>query len=359
MSIRFTLHTPGHSAYTDTLMMYALAHAADRQLKLVSGRGLFYTLEIEGLKLDELASRISGVFRRNIERLNIGFSRLLSEKDLTEAERTLENVELLTKYLEELKEPGHAIREGRAGKGKSFKLPLMPTAGKYYRVDLTASKKYQTREYAVCSYCSALATLGLALGSLAVHQRATYILSTIKFDGEVGRDLILNLTDYFLNLSDAGKKLLDASKACLDKMPERLFGYLLLGGLDDRIVSAMAMSNASWNVISTRFEVVRVVQVRGYHSIGLDQAIATLADLIKMDEKLKSNFRGKLNMLCVTLLNVCSVEALERLFEFMSTRNIEKIYEFARTAYTDLTRARVNFSASELIETLAQLCTGV
>jgi hypothetical protein len=352
--------------------MYALAHAADRQLKLVSGRGLFYTLEIEGLKLDELASRISGVFRRNIERLNIGFSRLLREEDLTEAERTLENVELLTKYLEELKEPGHAVREGRAGKGESFKLPLMPTAGKYYRVDLTASKKYQTREYAVCSYCSALATLGLALGSLAVRwraniastsavrQRAThYIVSTIKFDGEVEGNLILNLTDYFLNLSDAGKKFLDASKACLDKMPERLFGYLLLGGLDDRIISAMAMSNASWNVISTRFEVVRVVQVRGYHSIGLDQAIATLADLIKMDEKLKSNFREKLNMLCVALLNVCSVEALERLFEFMSTRNIEKIYEFARTAYTDLTRARVNFSASELIETLAQLCTGI
>jgi len=358
MSARFTLHTPGHSAYTDTLMMYALAHAANGQLKQVSGKGLFYALEIEGLELEELASRISGIFRRNVERLNTEFTRLLSEKDLKKAESVLEDVELLTKYLGELVEPGHAIREGRAGKGESFKLPLMPTAGKYYRVDLTVSKKYQAREYAVCSFCSALAMLGLALGSQALRRGATFLVSTIKFSGEVDGDSILNLSDYFLNLSDAGRELLEASKACLDKIPGRLIGYLLLGGLDDRLISAMEASNASWNVLTTRFEVVRVVQVRGYYSVELDPAIATLADLIKMDEKLKSNYREKFNTLCKELLRACSVEALERLFDFMSTRNVEKIYEFARVAYTDLRRVRASFSASELIEILAQLCTG-
>ena len=374
MSAKFTLHTPGHSAYTDTLIIYALAYAANGQLKRVSGRGLFYALEIEGLELEELALRISGIFHRNVERLKAGFTRLLSEKDLKKAESVLKNIGLLTKYLGELMEPGHAMSEGRAGRGGSFKLPLMPTAGKYYRVDLTEHEKYQARKYAACSFCSALAMLGLALGSLSScfvlreeePQRKTkgkakvvYLVSTIKFSGEVDGDLIINLSDYFINLSDAGRELLEASKACLDKMPERLIGYLLLGGLDDRLISAMAASNASWSVLTTRFEVERVVQVRGYYSVELDQAIASLADLIKVDEKLKGYYRGKLNSLCERLLKACSVEAFERLFDFMSTRNIEKIYEFARAAYSDLRREGASFSASELIEALAWLCTGI
>ena len=374
MSAKFTLHTPGHSAYTDTLIIYALAYAANRQLKRVSGRGLFYALEIEGLELEELALRISGIFHRNVERLKAGFTRLLSEKDLKKAESVLKNIGLLTKYLGELMEPGHAMSEGRAGRGGSFKLPLMPTAGKYYRMDLTEHEKYQAREYAVCSFCSALAMLGLALGSLTLRfvlreeasrhktkgkAKVVYLVSTIKFSGEVDGDLILNLSDYFINLSDAGRELFAASKACLDEMPERLIGYLLLGGLNDRLISAMAASNASWSVLTTRFEVERVVQVRGYFSVELDQAIATLADLIKIDEELKGNYRGKLNSLCAELLRACSVEALERLFDFMSTRNIEKVYEFARAAYSDLRRAGASFSASELIEALAWLCTGM
>ncbi|MEM1509160.1 MAG: hypothetical protein QXY49_02020 [Thermofilaceae archaeon] len=353
------LHTPGHSAYSDTLMMYALAGAASAHLRKVVGRGAFYTLIMDGLTVEELAEKISGVFNRNMERISNSLTRLLDEKDVNKASDAFADEKRLAEYLIELTSTGHSGREGRFGKGSTFALPLMPTAGKYLRTDLTEHKKYAPKSYEVCSYCSALAILGLALGSLNVRQRSTNVVTTVKFDGEIEGDTLGQLIDYFTQLSGGEEKLFKVAGQCLNKMPERLFGYLVLAGMNDRLIVQMENTNARWTALISRFEVVRVVQVRGYYSVELDTVLASLAGLIRIEEEFKVRARGKLADTCETLLRICSVQSLEKLFDFLSTRKPNEIYGFVRAAFSDLKQEHMNLSASELVEALARLCIGM
>ncbi|MDW8004689.1 MAG: hypothetical protein RMI04_07765 [Thermofilaceae archaeon] len=379
------LHTPGHSAYTDTLIMYALSEAFRDHLEKVEGREYFYTLVIEDLPFDVLSRMVSGAYQKYEPKLIERFSRLLDEKEIRSLGRELYDVKRLAEYLKELTNPGHSLGEGRFGRGSTFKLPLMPTAGKYLRTDLTLSEKYDSQKpYKVCRLCQALAMLGLALGTLSTRyegshivstmmfkgredclrrkkrkDKGSHIVSTIMFKGEVCGGVVKDLIDDYMQLSTAGSWLRDALGCCSNKLPVRLFGYLTLTALDDRLIVDLRGSDAKWTALVTLFEKVRVVQVRGYSTVELDGILASLADLIDIDKKFNTSSRSRLINVCESLLRVCSVESLEKLFDSLSTRRLSDVYSFARSAYSNLKREGLSLSASELVEALARLCTGV
>ncbi|RZN59540.1 MAG: hypothetical protein DSO07_10360 [Thermoproteota archaeon] len=355
-SMQLELHTPGHSIYTDTLMMYALAGAAGNQLEKVLGRENSYTL-ILNISIDELADKLYNEFNENENQLKSRFTRarLLSEKDIEEAKKFIENKDSLVEYLRKLHNPGHAREEGRQGGEHILKLPLMPIAGKYLRTDLTTSERYKVREYRVCAYCSSIAMLGLNIGLLDVSMRGTSILMTLSLEGEVERDTLVDLIDsikqLYIELDTEGEGFLTELRNCIDNLPTRLFGYLVLTGLDDKVILSLDESNARWRALVVRFETARAVQVRGFHSIELDSTLSSLADLIRLERKAQTNYRGPLNDLRDNLLKNGAADAVEKLFDFLSSRDIEKLYHLARSSYTTLKRG----FGSQLIEGLACL----
>ncbi|MCX8180005.1 MAG: hypothetical protein N3E41_01300, partial [Thermofilaceae archaeon] len=303
---------------------------------------------------------VSGAYQKYEPKLIERFSRLLDEKEIRSLGRELYDVKRLAEYLKELTNPGHSLGEGRFGRGSTFKLPLMPTAGKDLRTDLTLSEKYDSQKpYKVCRLCQALAMLGLALGTLTTQYGGSHIVSTMMFKGEVEGKVVGDLIDDYLQLSTAGSWLQNALSRCSDKLPVRLFGYLTLTALDDRLIVDLRGSEAKWTALVTLFEKVRVVQVRGYSTVELDGILASLADLIDIDKKFNTSSRSRLINVCESLLRVCSVESLEKLFDSLSTRRLSDVYSFARSAYSNLKREGLSLSASELVEALARLCTGV
>jgi len=232
-SMQLELHTPGHSIYTDTLMMYALAGAAGNQLEKVLGRENSYTL-ILNISIDELADKLYNEFNENENQLKSRFTRarLLSEKDIEEAKKFIENKDSLVEYLRKLCNPGHAREEGRQRRGRVLKLPLMPMAGKYLRTDLTTTKRYEAREYRVCAYCFSIAMLGLNIGTLDVsmrgNKRSISILTTLSLEGEVKRDTMADLIDsikqLYMELNVEEKGFLAKLRDCVNNFSSRLFG---------------------------------------------------------------------------------------------------------------------------------------
>jgi len=326
------IHTPGHSPYTDTLIMYAIAYAAEDKLEEVVGRGLSYTLFIDGMTEVELAESLKVKFDGVKSEFEGRLARLVEERDVAAAQDALARVKDLAGYLASLAQPAHAQQEGRHGKGRLIKLPLMPSAGKYLREDLTKTRKYRVEEYKVCQYCAALALLGLGVGTVSVAARTTVVVSTVGFEGALEGQLVRQVLESLERLRQGQSDVMRRVRA--DEMPDRLIGNLLLTCFRDDLIASMESSNASWRAFVVRFDVERVVQIRGFSALELDSLLTALADLARIGQKEELSCMAYLTELLTRLLGLGAVSAIERLFDYLVLRSIPHLYGAVRDAYS-------------------------
>lgn len=331
------IYTPGHSPYTDALIMYSIAFAAGEHLQEVRGLGSSYEIRIEGLTEEELAQRLWVRLADVRAEYSSRLERLVDEKDVNLAADALARKQGLASYLRELSAPGHARDEGRLGDGRNIKLPMMPYAGKYFRVDLTREQKYRAREYVVCPYCFSLSLMGLGLGTVTTAFRTTVVLATFGFEGPVDGRAIEGLLGWFAAVSQGQQELLERVKP--DEVPDRVLGNLLLTCLRDDLVVSMDASDATWKSFVVRFETARAVQVRGYSSVELDSVLAALAELVRIEKREAEagrqppRCRAALESFLAQLLRYGSVSSLEKLFDFLANRDVEMLYDAVREAY--------------------------
>ncbi|MEM2823578.1 MAG: hypothetical protein QXF69_05720 [Thermofilaceae archaeon] len=352
------IHTPGHSLYTDTLIMYALASAARERLRRVVGHGISYSLAIENLSEVDLAQRILSRFDIIRSDFSGRLAKLVDEKDVGASYDSLSRIDGLARYLKSLREPGHAQQEGRLGRGKSLKLPLMPSAGKYFRIDLTMKEKYDVSEYEVCSYCFALALLGLAVGTVSFASRTTQVVSTVGFEGEVDGSSLNSLLGVFEQLREFQDEMMKSVR--VDEISDRVLGSLLLTRFDDDIIRSLYGTNASWKSLVVRFEVARAVQVRGFTTVEVDSILTALEELIELREKAIAEqvqrpqaCRGRLNEFVAKMISIGAYGALEKLLDFLVTRDLPILYTVVREAFTSAEGRWL--AGSELILCLASL----
>jgi hypothetical protein len=358
------LHTPGHSPYTDTLMMYALAHALGDNLEAVEGRGGSYVLHAEGLTEEDLALRIKARFDIIKGEFGGRLARLVDEDDVAAAGDTLARTSELASYLRSLSQPGHSQSEGRLGRGKLLKLPLMPYAGKYYRVDLTKEVKYRTKDYSVCPYCFAIALIGLGVGTVSVALRSLVVVATIGFEGEISGGVARRLLEDFERLRGTEDEALKRVKA--DEVPDRVLSGIFTTRLDDMLVVDMSGSSASWRSFVVRFDTARAVQVRGYSSFELDALLSSLAELVQLEKAsaIEAEKTGEQPLRCggalkgalSKLLQAGAVSALEKLFDYLTAWRLGTLYDFFREAYS-ASEGRL-LAGRDLSQCLASLSLG-
>lgn len=357
-----TIYTPGHSLYTDTLIMYAIAYAAGDSLKEVTGLGSSYALLIEGVEEDELALRLSTHFSGVRGEFSTRLARLVDERDVNASADALARVPALSGYLKSLSQPGHSREEGRLGEGRNIKLPLMPSAGKYFRNDLTREVKYRAQDYSVCPSCFAVAMMGLGLGTVSVAFRTTLVLGTLGFEGSVEGPAVIDLLSWFKAVSQGQQGLLQYVRP--DEVTDRVLGNLLLTCLDDRLLVDMSASSASWKSIVVRFDVGRAVQVRGYSTVELDAVLSALAELVQLEQAAAAlaeegaqppRCRSKLTSFLTSLLRSGSLSSLERLFDYLASRDLRALYDAVRDAYAS-TEGR-DLMGAELAGCLLNLAT--
>lgn len=328
------LHTPGHSPYTDTLIMYAIALAAKDKLREVVGHGSSYTLVIDDLTEEDLATSLKASFEVVKGEFSSRLARLVEKKDVDAAQDALARKEALASYLYSLTQPAHARQEGRQGRGKLIKLPLMPSAGKYLRTDLTKVEKYQVREYEVCPYCVTMALLGLGVSTVSVATGAIIVVSTVGFEGTLQGRVIEQIQESFGALRQEQSKVMKQIRA--DEMPDRLVGNLLLTYFRNDLIVNMNSSYASWRAFVVRFDVRRAVQIRGFSVLELDSLLTALADLTSIENEKGLPCMARLNDLLARLLELGAVSAVERLFDYLTLRSIPHLYEMVRDAYASL-----------------------
>ncbi|MHB9301957.1 hypothetical protein [Thermofilum pendens] len=334
-----TLYTPGHSPYTDTLIMHALARAAwgarDAALR-VRGTGFEYVLETS---VD--ARTLAYELRRTFEEVHAAFldrqrlGRLFQDKDVRLLDSALDP-EGLRAFLEgELSRPGHAGAEGRGFDGLTFKLPLMPSAGKYLHTDLTRKPKYEAKEYRVCKYCAALAALGLA-SSVYVARGARVLVVTLAFSGEAGYDALGGYYDFLQG--EEAKDVLGVLGPRVDNVPERLLAQLAVALLTRNALEALDHAGATWRVYAVKFDTGRAVQVRGFYDVEVDSVVGAMSSLARVDDASYSKLRDMLKQLARATgadspRAGYALEALSRLFEFFETASPDSLYGFARSVY--------------------------
>ncbi|MEM4853067.1 MAG: hypothetical protein QXQ60_05820 [Thermofilum sp.] len=383
------IYTPGHSLYTDTLMMYALAAAARENLQRAVGQGVSYILAFEDLTELELAESLRVLFDSVKSEFSGRLARLIGEERRGEKEKgekggeekekgkkrksdvdsaldSLTRIRELAGYLSSLSEPGHAWEEGRFGRGRSIKLPLMPSAGKYFRADLTKGKKYDTAEYAVCSYCFAVALLGLAVGTVSMGQGTTQVVSTLAFEGEVDGRSLRGLLNSFESLRSSQEELSRIIR--VEEIPDRVLGSLLLTRFSDESIVQLYGTNASWKSLVVRFDVARAVQIRGFTTVELDPVLTAMEKLIELEERAKVELergavaegverlaacRSRFNGFVEKMLSLGACSALEKLIDFLATRNLPTLYAALRDAYASANGKL--YAGSELVHCLAYL----
>jgi len=360
------LYTPGHSPYTDTLIAYGLAYALRDAPELeIRGRGTHYEVLVEA-EIEDVATCIRRVFRERAvaELRGDVLRRLLAGRDVDQALRALEDGGLL-KYLYELTEPGHSRREGRHGKGSTFKLPLMPLAGKYLHTDLTAKTKYDAKQYKACKWCSALAMLGLATGALTLSFGTSRVVVLFSFEGAVDREYLATFFEFLESLKaerEEGRTMLEDLRYSLDSIPDRLLAYSLTTYLSKELVLVMSVAAARWRALVVRFDTRRAVQVRGFQDVELNSVIGSLEEIIRLDEEEGTDTWGRLGDLIRRLMRRArardsnahhALDSLTSLFDFLASRRAEYLYEFARSGYKAFNRS---FNVYGLCESLLRIC---
>lgn len=380
------LYTPGHSLYTDTLILYGLIYALNRKFgeKLdepgmlrVIGTGSGYLIETQ-FSLGDIAGALTDVV--NYEREDIqrelrrggaietyadGRVGLLEENDISYFTDSLLNSDVNEDYLRSLTSPYHASAEGRTAKGRQFvkvKLPLMPMAGKYFTSDLTKEGKFRVKEYRICNQCAGLATLGLYAGAFVGRWGTTRTVITIAFEGEVIARTLAFMLSLVRSEADLLKSIprdreirkelkggelssfplsIEIGRSS-DNIPLRTLTYATLSCFSDTLLRGLAETDASWKSISVKFDIGKATQVRGYEEVSLNPLIDSLYLLLQST----TAFR-RLHNTIRRLLGIArrkgaeandAVSALDYLFLFFETRRALDLYSFTR--YFEVTMDR-------------------
>jgi len=352
------LFTPGHSLYTDTLILYGMAiplcelfeDEVNSNPSFVRTRNLghFFELEIDlddcskvAETVSEFASEYSDTLTTTLTSGPLGF---FSDRDIRVFVQALTDEGKLNEYLRSLSTPGHAERsgEGRGGRGKTVKLPLMPIAGKYLHEDLTTATKYPPAQYKACNYCSALAALGLAEAAFPSVGRArrewSRVIVLMSFEGETDARYYAMLTNYRAgDWEEFYRKLQSVRAAGLRstgaaaQLPLRTLMKLVVSAFSPGLVRAMAMTNARWHALGVCFAGrPKAPQVRGFHDLEITALIDGLSVLYERGGTLIKDLFPLLGL----MIEGGEGHALEALLDFISGRSLEALYAFARGAYS-------------------------
>ena len=367
------LYTPGHSLYTDTLMVYGLAYALKEAPGLeVEGLGTHYVVKVDA-SLKDVVQLVQDNFDPSAFQRPY-LSRLLAERDYLNAYQYVRDSAKFEEYLKKLMKPGHVLEDGKlTRKGGVFKLPLIPMAGKYLHVDLTEKTKYDTKQYVACQGCIALAILGLTRGAIVLPFAREKLVVLFAFEGRVYSEYFGNYYEFFESeykryeseAEEAEKRsersLLRELSLSMDSMPSRTLVYTMVSLMSRELIVGMDSAEASWRALVARFNTARAVQVRGYQDIELDSLIATLAEIIKISEAKGTGAWDRLREVKLSLLRRArvkspiahhAVDSLDALFEFLIRRSPEDLYDFARSGYKAFDR---KFYASEVCKVLFSL----
>lgn len=343
------LFTPGHGAFMDSLIMYAISSALNKEDVSYAARGMtnYYIIEAEATPqalANSLVSELQ-IYREEIENFFTSSTRLFQSSQMRKLDKIFkEGFKDTVAYLNELKEPGHTIRanEGRGGKGYTTWLPLNPTLGKYLRTPF----KFQPEPYNACPSCISLAILGFRKAIVPLRMRTmkggrrVNITNSIliSFNGEVDGLLL--------------RRLEESIGPIIDELKGRIYGEIsllsslmtVIGMMKGTLIEDVAHAEASWRALAVTFEVARVAQIRGYSEIIIDSLFDALAKL---------SSAGRLNQLswiiekCVRSGDEAPIDALWR---FVISRGPHDLYDFIRLA----SRLEINIGAS-LCKELAKL----
>ena len=381
MSIRMFM--PGHGLYTDTLILYgialplceALEEQIEREPEFVKARSLEQTYELE-VQVDDyakIAQAIADYVADKQERLSgiltsgpLGF---FDESDVKVMRQALTDRERLSDYLKSLAEPGHAeLRgEGRDGRGKTMKLPLIPMAGKYLHRDLTKAPSYKAAQYKACNCCCALAALGLAMAAFPVlggmGRELNRVIVVVSFEGEVNADYFRYFNDFHVrSWEDFYRKLRSVKAAGIRatgaaaQLPLRTVMKLVVSAFSPSLVRCMAGAEARWHALGVNFAGrPRAPQVRGFHDLEVTALIMGLNELYTHGYTLITNLFDVLR----SLVESGEGHALEAFLDFIATRDLTDLYVFARGAYSAVEWERTQASGKnrwEIVLSQADQC---
>lgn len=349
------IYTPGHSVYTDTLILYGICKALQEsfeeefaeKLVAVERLGQQYELKI-GVDVDELAEAIFELTHGEEDTMRDQLTSprnplgLFKPKDVDKALTTLRDLNGLKEYLRDLSHIGHIARyhEGRGGKGENVKLPLMPTAGKYLHRDATVSKKYATYYYKACGYCVALGLMGFLEATYPLSGRRGKVVVTIPFEGMSGARYFLNFFKYHLTYWKQFYEELRKGRI-VDQLPGRTTMFLIVSLFSKDLVDSMVETPAGWSAVGVCFAGrPGAPEIRGLSELELTAFIEGLNRLYKSDLALSD-----LRNLMFTLASHGDADSLDALFEFISSGELGRFYEFVRGAYATLERVRLRGEA--------------
>jgi len=368
-----TLYTPGHSPYTDTLIMYGLTYPVFRMrrddlqrspsLVAISGLGGSYAITM-GVALDELCEYIVETVKLEAEYITReltptkgetwadGRVGLVDAKDVESALSLLGDKGKLMSYIDELTRPGHGGREGRLGRGRlKAKLYMMPTAGKYFHVDLTQQSKFQVKEYSLCEGCASIALLGLYAASIPSGWGNSRLITLFTFDGTLNGLDINNIYGANMSLVEELRcvkelrhgaerqlsleaQLLSSITRSLNYAPIRVASLSTIMALAAPSIKAMVEADASWRLIAVKFDVARGIQIRGYCEEYIDSFIESLFRLID------SGHYDQMRHIVRHLLSMGArdrrfesdvVSALDKLYSYLEVQRLNDLYSFIRS----------------------------
>lgn len=286
-----------------------------------------------------------------------------SQRKVREALEILRNRKAVSEYINDLRNPGHAVRagEGRGGSSRRKRIDtvylcLSPYLGKY----LGHFYKYHERPYRACILCRGLSLYGLhKTYSLALsrQQKVCSFIVIPAFTGHVEGKHLFNLVSTVNSWRKS--RFTQYLKSVLDKVDTRNFIYLAFINLSHSLLEVLAKSNASWYAISTKFEIGRGTQikqrsaqeVRGFNVIQLDPLLSILSELSEEDYiKLCKTLEDIVDKLRYDETSSDAMLVISSLFKALVDRDIHSFYSFARCY--EVLRRRVE---TELKRTLPHL----
>jgi hypothetical protein len=343
MSLR--IYTPGHGLFLDSLIMYGLASAlSEGNLEYhVIGSAHAFELSVESASASDVANLIAYVMERckeSVVKLLADDLRLVQREVSNKMRAFLSEVatsDKVKRLLQTYFVPGHARDEGREARGKQHVwLPFYPHIGKYF----AGEYRYKPKEYGVCPFCIALASLGFFKAALPIRYPPPGITSNVvilSFEGKVSGDVLNRMMSYVKSPEFVQEVLERRSLHRAARMlPLATFNLMLLTFFSAELLEALYEAAASWTALSTTFDVVKggVVQVRGYEEMSIDQYLSSLVRLIEADEKRtrKANPLERLRILAERLLREGGEDpaALEALYRFLLSRTPSDLYTASR-----------------------------
>jgi len=342
------IYTPGHGPFLDSLIMYGLASVFEEgNLKYhVTGSAQAFELNVEGVSTSDVASSIAHTIHNRKEDVN---KLLANQLRLVQKEASNKLLAFLGEMTDPSKVerslqaylvPGHARDEGREVRGKQHVwLPLYPHIGKYF----TGEYRYKPKEYGVCPFCIALATLGFYRAALPVLYPPPGITSNVlilSFEGRVAGEA-LNEMMFFVRSHEFVQGVLanQSLRRAARILPLTVFTWMLLAFFSAELLKTLYKTEASWIALSTTFDVVKggVVQVRGYEEVSIDRYLSSLVWLIQVDEEREKRKEGervrpleRLRDLTERLIREEDPAALEALYRFLVTRRPSDLYAASR-----------------------------